>query len=1017
MHMLYKNTLVKIKKSFGRFISLFIIVLVGVGFFAGLQATAPDIAASISKYYNDHKLMDYKIVSTMGLTDEDVAAVRSLQNVRSVIPSYSLDVLDQGNAIRIHAIEPSVNTVILTAGRMPESDTECIADEKKYAPSDKIIITSDVSDQLKNREFTVVGTIRSPLYLAYDYGNTNIGSGTLTSFVFVNRSNFVTEAYTEIYVQADGTANISSYDKEYDTLTSSLNGTLKTIQTERETARYQEIYNKASDEIAQNLTKLNTQTADSEKQLADAKAQLDTNQEKLSRAKAELNQNQINLQEKIQTQNASFQSAQDQIQSGQNQISAALQQNGLTQEELPAKISELNSAISALQKQQDSISSDNPKQAQLTTQISQYTASYQQLVKLQASIDALNKQEDQLNQGIAAFHEKIAAAKKQLADGETTLSKSQKELDNGYTKYNDNLSTFTVKISDAQAKIKDAQNELADLKQPQWTILGRDTAVAGHTNIKSGSEVIVSVSRFFPLFFILIVLLMTSNTMARMVEEERGEIGTLASLGFSNRKIISTYLFYVLSATVSGALLGYYIGCTMIPRIIYSCFPFILPPLIIQYSLLTFLLILAVAAIIMTTVTVLFCNRELQGTPATLMRPVPPKSGQTILLEKMNLIWKHLSFTWKITMRNLFRYKQRVAMTIIGIAGCTALLLTGFGVKDSISGVSQTQYGEIFRYSDLLVLKNDVTDISGNLDNLLKKESVLNPLLISQSAFTFESGKKTLDAYLIVPENEKIFSDYFQLKDTLDKTNLALGDSGVIVSQNLAGSFQLKKGDSIRITDSGNKIYELPVTGITENHIQNYIYMSKNLYRKTFDKPASFNIIVSDYSGNQKTLAENLLKSGLIVNVNFREDMLKQAESLNKGLNSVVILLVCVASLLMVIVLYNLTSINISERKREIATLKVLGFNDTETNAYIYRETVILTLLSIGIGLILGTFVHHLIMNMINGNTPILFFVQIKKISFLYTFLIAIAVSVIMQVVTYFKLQTIDMIESLKSVE
>jgi len=303
------------------------------------------------------------------------------------------------------------------------------------------------------------------------------------------------------------------------------------------------------------------------------------------------------------------------------------------------------------------------------------------------------------------------------------------------------------------------------------------------------------------------------------------------------------------------------------------------------------------------------------------------------------------------------------------------------------------------------------------LDNLLKKESVLNPLLISQSAFTCESGKKTLDAYLIVPENEKTFSDYFQLKDTLDKTNPALDDSGVIISENLAGSFQLKKGDSIRITDSGNKVYELPVTGITENHIQNYIYMSKNLYRKTFDKPASYNIIASDYSGDQKMLAENLLKSGLIVNVNFREDMLKQAESLNKGLNSVVILLVCVASLLMVIVLYNLTSINISERKREIATLKVLGFNDAETNAYVYRETVILTLLSIGIGLILGTFVHHLIMNMINGNTPILFFVQIKNISFLYTFLIAIAVSVIMQAVTYFKLQTIDMIESLKSVE
>lgn len=1015
--MLYKNTLVKIRKSLGRFLSLFIIVLVGVGFFAGIQATSPDITASISRYNRRHKLMDYRIVSTMGLTDDDVKALKSLNGVSTVTPSYSLDALDHGRPIRVQAIEAAVDTVDLISGRMPKTGAECVADGKSNKLGDKIVITGDVSGKLKNREFTVVGTVQSPLYLSYDYGNTTVGDGKLSSFIYVNRSNFTLGAYTEIYLHAAGAGDAAAYSKEYDKLVSRLNQELVKLKPIRECGRYQEIYNKASDEINRNATTLNDQKAKGEKQLADAKAQLDANQIKLNDAKEELAQSEANLQKNIELQNTSFQSAKNQIASGRNQINTALQQSGITQKELGAKINELNSAISSLKEQQAVFSSGSTEYAQLAEQINQYSASYQQLAKLQTSINTLNAQESQLNQGITAFNTQIADAKQQIASGKFQLAENQKKLADGYAEYSSNLTVFNTQMADAEEKIQNVKNNLADIEKPQWTIFDRDTAVAGYNDLKSGSEVVTSVARLFPVFFILIVLLMTSNTMARMIAEERGEIGTLTSLGFKNRNIISTYLLYVLSATVSGAVIGYFAGCTIIPKIIYACFPYILPPLVLQYNIITFLLILTAASAVMTAVTVIFCNQELRGIPAALMRPVPPKNGQTILLERMGLVWKHLSFTWKVTMRNLFRYKQRIAMTIIGIAGCTALLLTGFGVRDSISGVAQRQYGGIFRYDDLLVLKNEAQTINGDLEKLLKKEPIHNPVLIRQSAFTCESAGKSLDAYLIIPENEGKFAKFFSLKSTLTEAGAVLNDRGVIISQKLSDTLKIGKGDKIRVKDADNNVYAFPVSDVTENHIQDYIYMSKSLYSKIFSKSVSYNIIVSDYFGSKKAFAEQMISSNLVVNANFKDDMLHQAEGTNKSLNSVVVLLVCIASILMVIVLYNLTSINISERKREIATLKVLGFSDVETNEYIYREALILTLISIGIGFALGIGVHRLVMNIINGNAPILFFIQIKKLSYLWTLLITMAVSVVMQIITYLKLQTIDMIESLKSVE
>jgi putative ABC transport system permease protein len=989
--------------------------MVGVGFFAGIQATAPDVVAVAGNYYNEHNLMDFKIVSSMGLTDDDVNALKALNNVNAVIPSHSLDVLDQDKAIRVHAIEDAVNTVKLVNGRMPQRENECIADSETYKIGDQIKIKSDVSEKLKNTEFTVVGTAESVLYLADDYGNTTIGDGKLSSFIFVSSNNFILDAYTEIYLIAADTKYTAAYSKDYDNAARKLNDELVKIKPDRENARYQEVYTKANNEISKNETKLNYEKANAKKKLADAKAELDNNAQKLKDGKDELARNETDLQNKIEKQNKEFESAKAKIAVGWNEINSALTQNGIKKEELKTKINELNSAIGSMKSQLNQLPADSQEYAQLSSTIKQYSELHKGLLKLEGSIDTLTAREAELNKGIKTFNSEIAKAKRKIEKGKSEIVENEKKLNDGYEEYNKNFKKFNTEMADAQAKIDDARIDLSEIEKTQWFIFDRDAAV-GYSELKSGIDVVTSVASVFPFFFILIVMLMTSNSMARMIAEERSELGTLTSLGYRDKSIMTTYLFYVLSASGLGAAAGFFVGCGIIPPLIYSNFRFILPPLTIQYDMVTFSLILAVTLILMTSVTIISCNKELKQKPATLMRPVPPQKGQTILLEKIGPIWKHLSFTRKVTMRNMFRYKKRALMTIVGVAGCTSFLLVGFGLRDSMNGVAEKQYGDIFRYSNFIVLKDETKNIGGDLQSLLAREQIKGPLLIKQTALKCESADKSQDLFLIVPENEDAFYKYYNLKSKATGGVLSLNDSGVIITQKLSEIFKADKGDTITVKDADNNDYQLTVSDVAENYTADYIYMNKAMYSKFFGKATSYNAIVSNHNTDEKALAEHLIDSGLVLNVVFTSDVLQKAIDSNDSLNSIIILIVVVASLLAIIVLYNLTSINISERTREIATLKVLGFTDGETNGYIYREAFILTLVSIGVGLIMGIFLHRFVVGVIELNSMVLF-KKIKWLSFVLACLLTIIFSVIMQIVTYCKLRTIDMIESLKSVE
>ncbi|MDD4546045.1 MAG: FtsX-like permease family protein [Oscillospiraceae bacterium] len=1013
--MLYKNTLIKIRKSTGRYLSILILVMVGVGFHAGIQASAPDISLVADKYYRSQSLMDFKIVSSMGLTQDDVNTIKNINGLKHVVPSYSLDVSEQDKVIRIHAIEEKVNTPGLTEGRMPRSETECVADGRHYKIGDEIRISRDTSQKLKNNVFTVVGLIKSVLYTFEDYGISTIGDGKLSSFIFIDKSNFILDAYTEIYIKAGQYDNAAVFTDKYQGIISGLNDELVKIKLQRENARYDEIYSKANDEISQNESEFSEEKKKGEKQLSDAKEELDHGAKEIKEAKDELINSQAKLQIITVEKNAEFESAKDKISDGRRAINSALEKLGVSEDELGTKINLLNSALQEINLQLAELPSDHPQYIQLQNTAIEYSANLASLKELQATVDTLNEQEKLLNDGIITFYSETQKAKNDIEKGKVEIAKNEKTIINGYAEYQENLNKFNAEISDAEKKIQDAKTKLTDIKQPRWYIFDRDAAV-GYSELESAINVITAFSAVIPLFFIIIVILMTSNSMSRMITEERGELGTFTSLGYSDGKIISTYLLYVISATGLGVAAGFFLGCTLIPPLVYSNFPFILPPLIIQYDISSFLIILAVTLSIMLVVTIVGCRKQLRQKPADLMRPVSPRYGRKILLERMGPIWKRLSFIWKVTMRNLFRYKRRGFMTIAGITGCTAILLVGFGLRDSMDGVAQKQYGDIHRYSNIIVLRDETPAISQDIKNMLQMEQFVNPLLIKQSAYLCENDGRSIDAFFIVPQDINLFYEYYHLKSVIDNKKITLGGGGAVISQRIAKKLNIVKGDTITIKDADNNYFEILVANVTENYLSNYIYMEPKEYRKVFGEFAAYNALVSNYNGDEQEVARRLVGSDLVVNISFSSDTIQKAVDSNDSMNSIIALIIVVACLLAVIVLYNLTAINISERKREIATLKVLGFRDGETNAYIYREAMLLTLISIVLGIMLGKFLHSYVLNIIDTDARTLLR-KIEGQSFVISGLLTLVFSIIMQVVTYFKLKSIDMIQSLKSAE
>lgn len=1014
MKLLIKNSLKKIRKMIGRFLSVLFIVALGIGFFAGLRETAPDMLSTIDKYYDDTKLMDFKIVSTMGLTDDDVNSLEKLKNVSEVVPTFSIDVLSEGKAIRMHAIEEGVNNVTLISGKMPSNDTECLAEDGKYKIGDKIIVSKDnISDFVKNSEYTVVGTINSSLYVSREKGIADAGNGKLASFVFIPKENFIMDYYTEVYLFAAGASKMQSYSDDYNKKVSKLEDELLELKPIRETKRYEEILEEAMTKINDAEEVLNKERSEALSKLNDSKKFLDENKAKIENGLSSLNAAEFELYQKQKESLEKINNGLKEISNGRNNYNLALKVAGLNEDTLDSKVNALKNQISVLENSLSNLDKSSSEYLDVLNNLNFIKDQYNNLLVLKKTKETLDSKEKELQASKSTLDNEIKSNLNKIYNERNMLNESRKSLKAGYDKYNQGVLELNEKVANAEKEIELSKQKLDEIEKPKWYLLDRSDNT-GYMYFYDDSLKVKAIAQVFPLFFIFVAALMCLNTMARMIEEERTEIGIMSSLGYNKFKIIINYIFYVLMATIGGIVLGSLIGYTLIPRVIYSIYNtnYVIPPLITGVNLLPFIIIVVSTITLMILVTVVACFRELKNQPAILLRPKAPRKGKKVFLEYINFIWKRLSFTWKVTVRNMFRYKQRIIMTVIGIAGCTALLLTGLGLRDSIHSLASVQYGEIIKYDSLIILNKEIEKIDFSFESKLKENGVNSYLMVNQEAYTFSENDNIHDAYLIVSSENKI-DEYVNLESILSNKKIVLPDDGVVISEKMAKLLNVKIGDTIKIRNNENELFIVKVADITKNYSMHYVYMNKSYYSKVFDKDLKYNMLMVNSSDNN---LDSLIDRTNVSTINYTNDNVKTFDDIVSGLNKIIILLVGAASLLAFIVLYNLTTINISERTREIATLKVLGFYNNEVSSYVYRETLMLTLLGTAIGLLLGSGLERFVI--LTAETDnVMFLTDISVLSYILAFVITIVFSIIIQIFTYKKLKKIDMIESLKSVE
>ena len=958
--------------------------MLGIGFFLGLKEATPGMFYTADTYYDDKKLMDYKVTSTYGLTEEDILSLKELKNVEKVIPTYSIDVLSNGKSIRLHTIEEDVNNVEIVSGVIPNNINECLADANNYELGETIIF-DETSEYLNINGCKVVGTIKSPLYIFSSYGISNVGDGKLSSFIFINKDAFNYEYYTESYIIAKGTTETNSYEESYNEVSNKLYEELIELKPIRESIRYEEIKKEAYDEIAKIQNELNDEISANEQKLNDAKKELDDAQETLNKTKAETL--------------ATIEENYNKLENSKKLIEEQLNSYSININELDETILMIEENVNTLKEQLNYLEPDSEEYKLVENQIINLETQKNTLINIQTNLKTVEDGLEELEQQKNNFNARI--------------NEEQAKINDGYEEYYAGVTELESAKKEAEEEIKTALKEVEEIEKPKWYLLDRNDST-GYQNYKDDAEKVEAISKILPVFFILIALLMCLNTLARLIEEERTEIGVLQSNGFGKAKIISSYLYYVLFSSIIGMIFGIILSYMVISKLIYGVFTanYYLPSYQIIVDPITLTTVVITTLLLMIVVTTYACNKELKCKPAELLRPKAPKSGKKIFIEKLSFVWKRFSFMSKITTRNLFRYKKRIIMTILGVSGCTALLLTGFGLNDSINIISKIQYEDIIKYDEMVTLKNNITSVDEKIETLLEENNINEYTLINQNTYTYTYDNKEETVYLIVPKNKDDINKYIDLTSINDEEEAELSDNGVVITSQMAEQLNVTTGENISIRNSDNELFLLRVDDIVYNYVSHYIYISPNYYQSIFNQEIEYNNI--------------LLKGNIDDSLNLEEydihlitetsEIVDTFDDLIKNINKLIVLIIVCASLLAFAVLYNLTIINVTERKREIATFKVLGFNSKEIFVFIYRETFMLTVIGSLLGLILGVFLHKYVIYTAQTGS-VLFLYNIEWYSYLLSLIITVILSLIVQLIINKTIKKIDMIDSLKYTE
>lgn len=1089
----------QIKDTKSRFISILLIVALGVGFFVGVKAASPSMKYSANKFFQSNNLMDYKIMSDYGFQNDDIKALEALTGVSQVMPSYSADLLvnneGSNNVVRVQAVpevsdgKQPINELKVVEGRLPQKSGECVVESNsdtsvKYEIGDTIELLSPsddkkITDIVKTSSFEIVGFVESPQYIAFDKGITQVGDGSILNYMMISAKDFAYSRYTEVFLCVDKSRKYqSSFEEDYKSYIADYSSKLASLGVERVEVNKEEIVTQANEKIDSARKEIDAQKADAqadldngkkqveeaeaaiaekeqeiidgeaqiqaaEQQLADSEAKVADGWNQLAAGEAQLNEGINEYNAGVEQYNAAYSEYMAQREVGEAQLNQAQAQldtygpliNGLQeiidnggvlssvlQSQFDSYIIQYNDAVAQVEAGKQMIAdADNQiaaAKAQLDSSAAQIQAGQNEINTQKANLTAAEKQ-------IADGKAQLEQSKAQIADGKVQLENGKKQLEESKAQLEEGQKEFDTQFSLAEEELNQKLKEIENLSNGKWYIFTRDDN-PGYTSFAEDATRIDGIASVFPLFFFIVAALVCLTTMTRMVEEERTQIGTFKALGYENKTIAAKYFFYAFLAAITGSILGVVVGLLILPKTIFHSYDamYKLPIFAVKISIPVIIIAIVCALLCTCTVAYIVAYRELKLNPATLMRPKAPKQGKRILLEKIPFIWNKMNFSSKVTTRNLFRYKARFIMTVLGVAGCTALILAAYGLKDSISVVVPKQYGEIFNYDTMMNLKyegtlNEKKNLKDaiNIDKRIKSSMMIKQTLMNGSK---ANEDKEVQVRLFVPESLDKFKVYVHLLDKDTEGNIKLTDDTVVITEKLAKLLNLSVGDTITVGDDAGTAVDLKISSIAENYVYNYVYISEKMYEEKFGEELKVNTVLLKLTEDGKThedeVAKDWLKKNDILVVTSTSYVISSFEDIISSLNSVVVLMIVCAAALAFVVLYNLTNINVAERIREIATIKVLGFTEKESANYVYRENIVLSIIGIAVGLVMGIFLSNYIVSTIEMDI-VMFGRSIHCISFVYAAAFTLVFTLLVNISMYGKLNNISMVESLKSVE
>lgn len=1075
---LLKNSVKEIKNTYKRFISILLMAFLGVGFFAGLRATSPDMLRTIDNYYKEQNVYDIQVLSTLGLTSNDVEEISKIENVERVSKSYEIDGkidIDNKEIITKFITIEDVNKPILLNGNMPQNQDECLVEESFLTSNNKKIgdtITVDIEDiqnddgekikYLKTNELKIVGTVKSPLFIARDRGTSKLGSGKINYYIYISENNInASDIYTNIYVTVKDAKKYETSSKEYEDYIEGVKENIEQIKEKQEKERHDTLVAKAQEKLDDVEEEYNSKKQDGQTKIDDASKEIEDGKKKIGEAESEIKQNREkadnefkNADNKIAQAKKDIENNEKTLNDKEKEANAQIENLKNQKSQLEDNLNQVNQTLADTQKQYNLILNALENASLPEEQKNQYEL---QKAQLEAGINTLNENKEkvqsgikQIDDGIEEGTKEIKNAKKQIEQAKNELSKQEKtlsnkkkttynqiekaekeladkkqELQDGEEELNKNKKEFETQIKDAEKKLGDAKEKISEIENPKWYILDRNSN-SGYVSFIQDTKSIDNISKVFPVVFFIVATLISLTSMTRMVEEQRGQIGTLKALGYNKLQIMMKYIIYAGIATIVGSVLGMCVGFIILPEIIWMMYGMMYQmtdKILISFNWkyggigLILISICIIGATIYTTL------KELVSTPSVLMRPKAPKGGNRVIMEKIPFIWKRLNFSQKVTVRNIFRYKKRFFMTIIGILGCTALILTGFGVKDSVKQIIPNQFENVFMYDMQISLKESLTEEKRQefKNKLTQNSEIKKAVSIYMTSETAVNGDNEENVQIIVPENQDELDGIINIKDIKNKKQtIKLTENEICLTDKAAQLLGVKAGDTLILKDVDENEVNIKISNVVENYVSHYVYITKETYKKLYNKDFKANVVfiqnVKLNDEEQDKLAKEIMNMSEVSGIVNMTSTMKSIDDMMNLLNYVVIVLIVSAGLLAFVVLYNLANVNISERIRELATIKVLGFYDKEVYDYIARETVILTIIGIALGLVGGYFLNYYLMGTCEINM-LRFSKTIKLISYVYASLITIVFTLIVNIATYFALKKIDMIESLKSVE